>query len=145
SQPEPVGRDAAAAALDLPRHQAKFHLDRLESAGLLVADYVRLTGRTGPGAGRPAKVYSRSAGDVAVSVPQREYEFAAELMAGAIADSIRTGSSVQELLRRRSRAAGVQLAERITATADPLEGACEVLTELGYEPHVQEGVIEMAN
>jgi len=144
-QAAPVSRDAAAAALDLPRHQAKFHLDRLEEAGLLEADYVRLTGRSGPGAGRPAKVYRRTSAEVAVSVPQREYELAAELMAGAISDSISSGDSVQALLQKRSRAAGAALAERLPRDADPLTGACEVLTELGYEPRLHGGTVEMAN
>lgn len=144
-QDAPISRDAAAAAVDIPRHQAKFHLDRLERAGLLVSDYVRLTGRTGPGAGRPAKVYRRAETDVAVSVPQREYEFAADLMAGAISDSIATGDSVQAVLQRRSRAAGIALAEQIAGASDPLAGACEVLSDLGYEPRMREGTIEMAN
>lgn len=144
-QDEAVSRDAAAAALDIPRHQAKFHLDRLERAGLLVADYIRLTGRTGPGAGRPAKVYRRAEVDVTVSVPQREYQFAAELMAGAISDSIATGDSVQTVLQRRSHSAGVALAEQISSQNDPLAGATEVLTDLGYEPRLQDNTIEMAN
>jgi len=144
-QAEPVSRDAAAAALDLPRHQVKFHLDRLEEAGLLEADYVRLTGRSGPGAGRPAKVYRRASADVAVSVPQREYEFAAELMAGAISESITSGDSVQALLQKRSRAAGAALAERLPQDGDPLTGAGEVLTGLGYEPRLHGDTVEMAN
>ena len=55
SQAEPVSRDQAAEAVGIARHQAKFHLDRLEAEGLLETDYVRLTGRTGPGAGRPCQ------------------------------------------------------------------------------------------
>src|SRR5699024_6890284 len=76
---------------------------------------------------------------------QREYEFAAELMAGAIAESITSGDSVQTLLQQRSRAAGAALAERLPQAADPLTGACEVLTELGYEPRLQGETVEMAN
>ena len=59
SQGQPVSRDQAAQAVGIARHKAKFHLDRLEAEGLLEADYVRLTGRSGPGAGRPAKRYRR--------------------------------------------------------------------------------------
>ncbi|EUA54444.1 helix-turn-helix domain protein [Mycobacterium xenopi 4042] len=51
SQPEPVSRDQAADATGVARHQAKFHLDRLEAEGLLESAYARLTGRSGPGAG----------------------------------------------------------------------------------------------
>ena len=40
---------------DLPLHSAKFHLDRLVEEGLLEVEFRRLTGRTGPGAGRPGE------------------------------------------------------------------------------------------
>ena len=58
-QPQPVGRDAAATAAGINRSLAAFHLDRLTEAGLLKASYRRLSGRSGPGAGRPARVYER--------------------------------------------------------------------------------------
>jgi predicted ArsR family transcriptional regulator len=55
NQPGPVSRDDAAAALDLPRTTAAFHLDRLVDEKLLDVIYERRTGRTGPGAGRPSR------------------------------------------------------------------------------------------
>jgi predicted ArsR family transcriptional regulator len=64
AQPEPVGRDAAAATAGISRSLAAFHLDRLVEAGLLAVTYRRLSGRTGPGAGRPAKLYARAPRDV---------------------------------------------------------------------------------
>src|SRR3954447_27067054 len=51
---EPVGREAAADAVGVPVHTAKFHLDRMVDDGLLEVEFKRLSGRTGPGAGRPA-------------------------------------------------------------------------------------------
>src|SRR4051794_12135317 len=83
-QTEPVGRDATAAALGIGRPLAAFHLDRLVEAGLLDVTYRRLSGRTGPGAGRPSKLYARSRRDVSVSVPARRYELAARLFADAL-------------------------------------------------------------
>ena len=56
----PVSREQAAAAVDLPLHSVKFHLDRLVEEGLLEVEYRRLTGRTGPGAGRPVEALSAS-------------------------------------------------------------------------------------
>ena len=76
SQAQPVTRDQAAKAAGVARHKAKFHLDRLEAEGLLEADYVRLTGRTGPGAGRPAKRYRRGRREFAITLPARDYELA---------------------------------------------------------------------
>ena len=82
--PEAVGRDAAAAALQMSRELAAFHLDRLVEVGLLDVEFRRLGGRTGPGAGRPAKLYKRTERDVSVSLPARHYERAADLMATAL-------------------------------------------------------------
>src|SRR5512133_1645485 len=100
SQPEPVGRDQAADAVGIARHQAKFHLDRLESDGLLETEYARLSGRRGPGAGRTAKLYRRARRDIAVSLPDREYELAGRLMADAIAAAAGTGEPVLDALHR---------------------------------------------
>ena len=55
AQPDAVGREAAAAAVHVPVHTAKFHLDRLCDEGLLQAEYRRLSGRAGPGAGEPLR------------------------------------------------------------------------------------------
>ena len=110
SQPEPVSRDQAAQAVQIARHQAKFHLDRLEAAGLLEADYVRLTGRTGPGAGRPAKRYRRGGTEFAISVPPRDYELAGHIMAEAIAESARTGAPIQDTLDAAAEAQGAAIA-----------------------------------
>src|SRR5687767_12295746 len=67
-----VSRDAAAEAVGVSRRMAAFHLDRLADHGLLTVEYRRPAGRSGPGAGRPAKLYRRAAGEVAVSVPERQ-------------------------------------------------------------------------
>src|SRR6266568_2766010 len=81
---EPVGRDQAAAATGIGRPLAAYHLDRLVSLGLLTAGYRRMSGRQGPGAGRPAKVYARSQTEFAVALPPREYELAARLLVRAV-------------------------------------------------------------
>src|SRR4051794_5957379 len=73
---EPVSRDQAAAGVALPRHTAKFHLDRLVADGLLDVEFRRLSGRRGPGAGRPSKLYRRSGRQLSVSIPPRRYDMA---------------------------------------------------------------------
>ena len=80
----PVGRDEVAEALGVGRTLAAFHLDKLVDAGLLEVSFARRTGRTGPGAGRPAKLYRASAAEHAVSVPPRDYRTAAELLAESV-------------------------------------------------------------
>ncbi|OBH20773.1 transcriptional regulator [Mycolicibacter terrae] len=151
AQPAPVSRDEAAAATGIARHQAKFHLDRLEADGLLQSDYARLTGRSGPGAGRPSKRYRRSPEQIAVSLPPREYELAGRLMADAIAESARTGRPAIEVLCTLARDYGRELGDTATAGRAPsnapaaLELAVDVLGEHGYEPRADDGEIFLAN
>jgi predicted ArsR family transcriptional regulator len=126
-----VSRDAAAEALDISRRVAASHLDRLADHGLLAVEYRRPPGRTGPGAGRPTKLYRRTEDETAVSVPERHYDMIGGLLAGAVADSIDSGAPVQEVLHRRAYETG----KTIGAAADNLLAALE---EAGYEPRRQD-------
>ena len=147
----PVSRELAADALGLAPHQAKFHLDRLERDGLLDSSYARPSGRGGPGAGRPAKLYRRADRDVAVSLPDREYRLAGGLMADAIAESAETGTPVVEALHRLAHAYGRHLGDAAVGDQPPrtaraaLALALEILTENGYEPRPDDGRVIMAN
>src|SRR3954452_9838159 len=73
ASPTPVGRDEAAAAVGISRALAAFHLDRLVADDFLETEFQRRSGRTGPGAGRPAKLYRRGQTRHAVSLPARNY------------------------------------------------------------------------
>ncbi|GBE65909.1 transcriptional regulator [Mycobacterium sp. MFM001] len=148
SQAEPVSRDQAAEAVGIARHQAKFHLDRLAAEGLLECDYARLTGRSGPGAGRPSKLYRRAGRDIAVSLPQREYELAGRLMADAIAESAATGVPAVDVLHRIAHDHGraiAQDAERPRDAESALELAAALLAAHGYEPRRVGDEICLAN
>ncbi|TRW43861.1 helix-turn-helix transcriptional regulator [Georgenia yuyongxinii] len=124
---EATSRDAAAEALGLSRSTAAFHLDRLAREGLLAVEFRRLGERTGPGSGRPAKIYRRAAAEVSVSVPERQYELAGELLARAVEESGDGAGPVREALRRVAREQG-----RATgAGATTFEAA---LAAGGYEP-----------
>ena len=101
-----VGRDEAARALGIGRPLAAFHLDKLAEAGLLDVGYRRLSGRSGPGAGRPAKVYRSSGQDLHVSVPPRDYELAARLLLEGLEDS---GGRVPALRRAAAKRVGTEL------------------------------------
>lgn len=151
SRPAPVSRDEAAAATGVARHQAKFHLDRLEADGLLDSDYARPPGRSGPGAGRPSKRYRRSGRVISVSLPPREYELAGRLMADAIAESARTGTPAMQVLHRLARDYGRVLGGAAVQARTPVDGAAalrlatEVLAEHGYEPRDCDGEVYLAN
>ncbi|WP_163511562.1 helix-turn-helix transcriptional regulator [Fodinicola acaciae] len=135
AQPAAVSRDQAADAVGIARHQAKFHLDRLEAEGLLESDYARMGGRSGPGAGRPAKLYRRSGREIAVSLPSRSYEQAGLLMADAIADSAATGRPILESLHDAAATHGAQAgADAKTGRRGAIGSAFEALSENGFEP-----------
>jgi len=138
---EPVGRDEAAAAAGVGRALAVYHLDKLVESGLLTASYRRPPGRSGPGAGRPAKLYARSDREFAVTVPPREYELAARLLVQAVeADS--SGRS-RLALRDAARRLGAELGSRFQHRGADLEGA---LAGQGYEPRRgEDGVIRLRN
>ncbi len=139
SHGEPVGRDAAAAATDISRSLAAFHLDRLVEAGLLSVTYRRLSGRTGPGAGRPAKLYQRSDRELQLSLPARRYELAASLFAQALTDS--AAPSSMEAVQSAAGAFGRTLGDEARRRAGRQRGqralhesALTVLRENGFEP-----------
>jgi predicted ArsR family transcriptional regulator len=123
----PIGRDEAAAAFGIARGTAAFHLDRLVAAGLLDTEFQRRSGKSGPGAGRPAKLYRRSAGEVVVSVPERHYDLAAELLSRAVEESDRTGDPIRPTLERVS----TELGRDLGAATGSMN---EALQALGYEP-----------
>ncbi|OBJ13739.1 metalloregulator ArsR/SmtB family transcription factor [Mycobacterium sp. 1245801.1] len=148
AQPGLVSRDQAADAVGIPHHQAKFHLDRLTAEGLLETEFARLTGRSGPGAGRTSKLYRRARRDIAVSLPQREYELAGRLMATAIARSAGTGEPVTEVLNRVAREYGHSIGAGKRPPADAataLRRAVSLLGRYGYEPRFSDDEVELAN
>jgi predicted ArsR family transcriptional regulator len=140
-QPAPVSRDEAASAAGIGRALAVYHLDKLVESGLLTASYSRPPGRSGPGAGRPAKLYARSDREFAVTVPPREYELAARLLVQAVeADpSDRSRSALAEAARRLGTELGSSFRPAATDLAPGRRDAVErdvtgVLTQQGYEP-----------
>src|SRR5579885_112901 len=94
-----VGRDEAATGVGVAHHTAKFHLDKLVDEGLLDVEFRRLGDRRGPGAGRPAKLYRRSAIELAVSVPERRYDVAGTVLAGAVSRAQSTGVPLERAVR----------------------------------------------
>lgn len=134
SGPGPVGRDEVAAALGVGRTLAAFHLDKLVAAGLLEVSYARRSGRTGPGAGRPAKLYRAAAGERAVSVPPRAYHSAAALLAEAV-----ERSGAEAVLHEVSYEHGLRAGTGTTADA------VELLAAHGYHPVTADDRIELRN
>ncbi|WKV70133.1 transcriptional regulator [Streptomyces sp. PCS3-D2] len=133
AQGREVGRNEAAEATGVARTLAAHHLDRLAEAGLLESGSRRLTGRSGPGAGRPAKVYTRARVERSVSLPARDYRTAAELLAEA-AEQAGLDAGLCAAARRRG-----ELLRGAAAPCGGIEDAMELLAARGYEPHLEEG------
>jgi predicted ArsR family transcriptional regulator len=111
----------------MARSTAAFHLDKLVEEGALNVEFKRISGKTGPGSGRPAKLYCLRAEEIVVSIPERHYELVGTVLAAAIGESDRTGDPIGEVLSRVSSDTGRKLGER----AGTLE---TVLEQTGYDP-----------
>ncbi|HET6166967.1 MAG TPA: helix-turn-helix domain-containing protein [Marmoricola sp.] len=145
---DPVGREEAAAAVDVAVHTAKFHLDRMVADGLLEVEYRRLSGRNGPGAGRPAKLYRRAARDFSVSVPARHYDLLSDVLADAAQASVERRLPVDEVApevaRRHGELHGAGWAER-SAQETELDRLAEALDDVGYEPRIDDERMVLEN
>jgi predicted ArsR family transcriptional regulator len=152
NQAHSVSREEAAGAVGISRKLAAFHLDKLVEQGLLVYDYQRPPGRSGPGAGRPAKVYRPSDVEIEVSIPERRYD----LMGTLLADAIRTESPAMPPVAHAvatAREAGRSLGEAVRqqrrlrppGAERALAVAADVLEAHGFEPYRERGELRLRN
>lgn len=148
-----VSREEVSEATSVPLSKVKFHLDRLVQEGLLEVEFRRLSGRTGPGAGRPAKLYRRAAEDFHASLPQRQYDVMGNILAAAVVDA-RGGGDLDAAIESAAYAKGSADAQRVCGAgacgsavhADgDLAGASEVLAQLGYEPETEGQEVRLHN
>jgi predicted ArsR family transcriptional regulator len=158
-----TSRDEAAAALGIARSVAAFHLDKLADAGVVEVRFERTSGRQGPGAGRPAKLYRPGRDEISASIPDRRYDLAGSLLARAVAESSRTGTPVRDCLRAAAHAAGLRIGEaegeageEAGETGEEAGGSSapaderprtvvDVLARHGYEPTAGPDEITLAN
>lgn len=143
----PVTRDAAAAAVDVSRSLAAYHLDKLVEEGLLEAGFE--TDRPGgPGSGRPAKTYTRATAELAVSIPPRDDELAARLLAQAV-ETAGADDAARTAARAEGQRLGEEASHRLRGRAGDrrrLSALRDVLAERGYEPFDEgDGRVAMRN
>src|SRR5437764_8090664 len=144
ARPLPVTADEVAAAHGVHRNVARGRLERLADAGLLIRSFERRTGRTGPGAGRPAKTYRVAPELSAIEFPERRYEQLIGLVVDALPERAR-----RDRLREIGIAFGRELARE--ARLRPAQGfrtglgrVCAALGNLGYQASVAEVTDERA-
>jgi predicted ArsR family transcriptional regulator len=132
----PVTAAETASALGIPRTAARWRLERLAAAGLLVPGFERRSGRTGPGAGRPAKTYSVAPETTPIEFPPRRYEQLMQLLIDALPRRRRPARLAEigvEFGRQLAQAA------RLRPTSSPsvaVRRICEALGRLGFQASV---------
>ncbi len=143
----PVTREEAADAAGISRSLAAFHLDKLVERGLLAFSYSRSEGRSGPGAGRPAKVYRPTPGEVNVSIPERHYDVIGKLLVDSVLAEKKERGDRIDVAADVAANAGREIGESVRAELRmrppgperTLATATEVLRARGYEPYTAEG------
>ena len=113
---------------------------------MLSVHYRRLTGLNGPGAGRPSKLYSRSDREVELTLPERDYRLAADILASAIETNSTTGATMRDAARAAARSVGEAAAPRGDLAGDnAAESLMSTLSARGYEPRLEESRITLVN
>jgi predicted ArsR family transcriptional regulator len=143
-----VSRDEAAAAVGLRRGLVAHHLDRLADDGLLEVEYRRLTGRSGPGAGRPAKLYRRADVELSLSLPPRNPSLVGSLLAEAVSRSGSDADRVRARLLDVAREAGIALGgdgRAATGAGERRDRFLEILGRYGYAPVATPGELSLGN
>jgi predicted ArsR family transcriptional regulator len=133
----PVTADELAAAHGVHRNVARSRLERLVEAGLLEASFERRTGRTGPGAGRPAKAYSVTPELTAIEFPERRYETLLRLLVDALPARGRERclrEVGEQFGRRLGDAAGIR---PVGDVARAFDRVCDAVRSLGYQARVE--------
>jgi predicted ArsR family transcriptional regulator len=139
-----AGREESAREVGIAPHVARFHLDKLVEEGLLAVDHRRLTGRRGPGAGRPAKIYRRADTEVSVSLPERGYDLVGRVFAAAVERSL-GGAPLAEALADAARSAGRRDGTTYDGAGGELERSAGVLRDRGYEPLEADDALVLRN
>jgi predicted ArsR family transcriptional regulator len=135
---QPVSADELAAVQAVHRNVARRRLDRLVDAGLLVRRQERRTGRSGPGAGRPAHVYSPAPETSEIEFPGRPYHELVGLLVDALPERARA-NRLQEVGRTLAR--GLAAKAGLKPTRDlrlALDRVCAAVGVLGYQAEVAE-------
>jgi len=133
----PVTADDVADRLGISRSVARWRLERLAEAGLVTVGFERRSGRSGPGAGRPAKTYAAAPETSAVEFPRRHYE----VLVGRLVDALPKRGRDGHLDRigysfglELGRAARLRPAATIRVSLDRL---CRGLGRLGFQAAVE--------
>ena len=135
-QARPLTADELARGLGIPRSAARWRLEKLAAAGLLHSAFERRSGRSGPGAGRPAKTYAPVAETSAIEFPPRRYETLVGLLAGFVPRRRREQQLAGVGARYAAELAAAMRLRPAATLATALERVCRGLGRLGFHASV---------
>jgi predicted ArsR family transcriptional regulator len=121
---------------------ARHHLDKLAADGYLDVTRRRQTGRSGPGAGRPAKCYTASGKGIDLHFPSRRQDLLVELLVRIIE---RTSSTdIAAIAESVGREYGEELAEEIGSPGNAeyttaVTAVARAMTGLGFQMSADPG------
>lgn len=128
----PVTADDVSVAIGINRSAARGRLERLVRAGLLEASFARRSGRSGPGAGRPAKFYTAAPESEALEFPARHLPtLVARLLEQVPVEGRRQAlrSAGEDFGRWLADASGLEPAASLD---EGLERVCGAVRSLGF-------------
>jgi predicted ArsR family transcriptional regulator len=125
---EPVTSGRIAELFAIHPNVARPQLDKLAEEGYVRITHQRRNGRTGPGAGLPAKCYEATSKSVSIH-PGRRYDLLVELLVRVL-DDIRP-EGIADVAEKIGRQYGRELAESLGTPDDPgYEGAVQALAKV---------------
>lgn len=133
--PEPVTVSRIADLFGIHTNVARHHLEKLAGDGWLIVAHRRHTGKSGPGAGRPAKTYEASSRELSIHFAPRRYELLVDLLMRVL------GRVAPDEIRRVAEEVGNEygreLAEEIGAPddagyVDSVQAVAVAMTGLGF-------------
>jgi predicted ArsR family transcriptional regulator len=136
-QARPVTADELAAGQGVHRNVARTRLERLVEAGMLAPGFERRSGRTGPGAGRPAKTYAVEPGLDAIEFPGRRYEDLLGLLLAALPVSGRHKRLHEVGVAFGEQLAGDSKLRRAASPAVAFDAMCKAVRSLGYQAVIE--------
>ena len=134
--PEPMTSSAVSELFGIHSNVARHHLDKLANDGYLRVTHRRPSGRSGPGAGRPAKCYEASGKGIDLHFPSRRHDLLIELLLKVLARS--GAEDLGALAEEVGREYGHELAAQIGAPdeagyEEAVRAVARAMTGLGFE------------
>jgi len=133
----PVTADDLARGLAIPRSAARWRLEKLAAAGLLQSAFERRNGRSGPGAGRPAKTYAPVGETSAIEFPRRRYETLVGVLAGILPRQRREQQLAEVGAAYAAELAAAMRLRPAATLGTALERLCRGLGRLGFHASVE--------